>query len=121
MHRGAALRSHGEVQRVAGTKPKRVLIDELRGRPKLSVHHRQHGEAFGHQPVEHRQRCRALLKVDLPGPELDRHSRGHFGNRPVADHKLRRILLSELRLGTRGHRFVGERRDDQRRVEIEHQ
>ena len=115
------LRRGREVQRIAGAKPERMLIDELRRRPEMPARHRQHSEALGDQLVEHRERRRALFQADLSGPQLDRHGGGHLGDGPVADQKLRRILLRQPALNARRHRFVGKRRDDQRRIEIEHQ
>jgi hypothetical protein len=54
----------------------------------------------------------------LPDPQLDRRGGRHLDDGRVADKELRRILVPQPALHSRGHRFIGKRRDDQRGVDI---
>jgi hypothetical protein len=45
--------------------------------------------------------------------QLDRERRTELGNDPIADRKLRRILLDKPSLNPIGRRFAGESRDEQ--------
>jgi len=120
-HRGAMLRRGGEMQGIAGAKPECVLIDESRRHPEMPAVTDSTVKLSETSLLNIAERRGALLQVDLPCPQLDRHGGGHLGDSPVADQKLCRILLCQPALKRAASRFVGERRDDQRRVEIEHQ
>ena len=59
---------------VAGPEPERLLIDEFCSCPEMRSRHRQDGNTLRDQLVEHRKRGRALLQIDLSGPQLDGHA-----------------------------------------------
>ncbi len=54
------------MQRIAGAKPKHVLVGEFRRCPEVSACDWQNGEALGNQLVEQGERRRAVFEVICP-------------------------------------------------------
>ena len=80
--RGAMLRRGRKMEAIGGTKPERVLIDKLRRRPEMPAGDRQHGEASATSLLNIASAAaRCSSQVDKSGPQLDRHRRGHLGDR----------------------------------------
>jgi hypothetical protein len=59
--------------------------------------------------------------VHLPAAQFDGESRRKLGCDPIADCKLVGLLFAEPCLHAVGLRLIGQRRDEQRRIQIQRQ
>lgn len=110
-----------EMQGIARSQAQLRLISGSRSRSKRRFSHRHHSERGRRQLCERGKRHGAQRSIDGARSNLDRKRRREFRRDPSTDGKIAGRLRGESFLYPCRPRPSGQRCDQDRRVEIEHQ
>jgi hypothetical protein len=101
------------MERVARPQSQPGLIGKPRRGLEVFARDRRNRKRPGSQVGKQTDGTGTLFNAQVLHAQLDRERRTELRNDPIADRKLRGILLDEPSLDPAGRRFAGESRDEQ--------
>jgi hypothetical protein len=107
-----------QVKRVAGPEGKFVPFNEASRVAEMVTIDRDNLHARPENAVKKANSQRPTLGLHLTGSHLDRKGGGDFGDTPFTDQPRIRLMIVKPQLNGWGRGLTGDRRDDERGVEI---
>jgi len=113
--------AHGEMESIAGAQTQNVLIREMAGCAEVKARHGEDKKGIAAKPREHSQSLGAMDSLDVPCAQLHGKRSRELRDYPIADCEAATLLLGQPCLHPRGFRFLGQRGNEQRCIQVERQ